>query len=310
MKQLKTIISIWFAIQTITVCAYAAPATQPSGPVSGKVLKVVGKVQYSTIGKNDWVYVKEGDTLNAGTVIRAGLRSSALIQLQTAAIIQIKSGSRIALTELARSATSEKTRIHLDYGTVRGGIVETNYSSDFQIACPAAVLSREGTWGFEMSYDPATGHFYVGLDTEGLVRILQLATGRHILLSPGQFVTQAMQRWVETAVFQGTVTFTDPFGTTKVEVVFYANNSGGRTVMDPTGSRNVESNIRMGMGTFGNQWTNRMQLDRRSSEIQTLDTTLEQLEFNLHPVFEYRFGNFGTHIPADSGAVPSFIQKK
>lgn len=304
------------AVLAFGIVAHAAPpATQPAQPVRGKVLKVVGMVQYSTIGKNNWVKAKVGDTLDAGTAIRTGLRSSALIQLHATAIVQIKSSTRVALTDLARSATSQKTRIFLDYGTVRGGIVESQYYSDFQIACPAAVLSREGTWGFEMSYDPATGHFYVGLDTEGLVRVTQFRTGKSITLTPGQFVTQAMAAWIQTAFFQQMVSFADPFGTTQIEQLFYATNSDGRTVIDPTGNQSFQNSVRQGT-QVANEQLAQSRIEGQILNNQILRILNQAIERQTTPVvtpgatIDYQFGNFGTHIPNQSVSPTTVKQKR
>ncbi len=149
-----------------------------------------------------------------------------------------------------------------------------------------------------MSYDPATGHYFAGLDTEGLIRIVNTVTGQRMTLSPGQFTTQLMQRWVQTATFQRTVTFTDPFGTTQVERVFYADNSGGRTVINPTGSTNSQGSQFSGQG-LGNSLLNQ-QLSNPTNVIPTLDIIGNGN--TPAPFYEYRFGNFGTGIPASEGA--------
>ena len=217
---------------------HAASSTQPTSntAVSARVLKVIGRVQHSPIDHNAWQDTREGDVLSDGTRIRTGFKSAVQLQLHTAAVVQIQSATQVALTELARYENTEKTRIGLKYGKIRGGIIQEKIDSDFQIVCPAAVLTREGTWGFEMSYDPATENFYVGLDTDGLVRVLQTSTGRRMGILPGQYVTQSMQAWFKTAQFEDMVDLVDQFGTTTIEKLFYASNSGGLTAADPTGN--------------------------------------------------------------------------
>lgn len=218
------------------------PTTQPSVTpkeqvkVQAKVLKVVGRVQHSPLDQNKWVDTHEGDVLNEGVRIRTGFKSAVQLQLHTAAIVQVQSASQVALVELAEMGNTEKTRISLKYGKIRGGILQEKVNSDFQIVCPAAVLTREGTWGFEMSYDPATGNYRVGLDTDGLVRVLNTVTGKRVGIVPGQFVTQSMQEWFKTAEFDRMVDLIDQFGITQVEKTFYAINPGGRTAADPTGT--------------------------------------------------------------------------
>jgi hypothetical protein len=296
------ILSALAAISMFGTIGLAAPTTQP---VSAKVLKVEGKVQYATIGKNNWTFAKAGDVLTEGMEIRTFVRaSSVLIRLHNTTLVQILSASRVSLNELARTTGKETTRIFLHRGTIRAGIVEGALHSDFQIACPAAVLSREGTWGIEMNYDPATGHFYVGLDTEGLIRVLNLLTGQRRTLTPGQFLTQAMQQWITTAVFQRTVLFTDPFGTTSVEISVYANNSGGRTVADPTNPMNLQSQLFQSTGQFNNLNAQ----EQLSSQVLT-PLLIQQVLDRLNPppgnTYEYRYGNFGTDIPDRPVTLPT-----
>lgn len=286
----------------------AATTTQPA---TGKVLKVIGKVQHKPISEKKWTSTKVNDTLSSGMEIRTGLRSSALIKLHINTIVQVKSATRIAFTELAAKPQEEKTRIALSYGTVRAGIVTEKVRSDFQIACPTAVLSREGTWGMEMSYDPATGGYRIGLDTDGLVRVLQTQSGKRMKILPGQFVTNQMQQWVQTAVFERMVSLTDPFGVTKIEKEFYANNSGGQAGSDPTGSDLGQAGIMKGAQA---QFVKlrRTQLAARSQQLQIMRQTLQDIinnngEIKTHP---YRFGNFGTHIPSDTNIWSALKQRK
>ncbi len=242
-----------------------------------------------------WINTKVGDSLDAGTLIRTGIRSSIQIRLHTAALVQVRPVSRILLADLASGPGYEKSRINLHYGVIRAGIVADKVNADFQISTPAAVLSREGTQGIEMSYDPATGNFYAGLDTEGLIQILKTISNQRRAITPGQFVTQAFQRWVETAVFIHMVSFVDPFGTTTIEGLFYALNSGGRTVLNATGPNNPNSAL--GAGTqFNNKNT-------KQSNNQIPKPTI--------PTYNYRYGNFGTHIPEmESNETPSTFRKR
>lgn len=278
----------------------AAPAPT-SRPISAKVLKVEGKAQYAVIGTGSWTLAKAGDILNEGMEIRTPIRGSLLVQLHDTTLVQVMSATRVSLNELTRTTGQEKTRIFLHRGTVRAGIAEGPLHSDFQIACPAAVLSREGTWGIEISYDPATGAFFVALDTEGLIRVLNLRTGRQRILTPGQFVTQAMQRWIQTALFQRTVSFADPFGTTRVEQVFYANNSGGRTVINPTGSGATQ--VTPSVNTAFNQ---QQQIQNQISNALITEQIIQRIFFPPAPrTYEYRFGNFGTGIPESTTGSPA-----
>jgi hypothetical protein len=266
-------------VLTIVLASIACaetPATQPAQPtstnaVSASVLKVVGHVQYSPIDSDNWKDLHEGDTLTDGTRIRTGFKSAVQLQLHTAAIVQIQSATQVALTELAKYENTEKTRIGLKYGKIRGGIIQEKVNSDFQIVCPVAVLTREGTWGFEMSYDPATENFYVGLDTDGLVRVLQTSTGRRMGILPGQHVTQSMQAWFKTAQFEDMVDLVDQFGTTTVEKLFYASNSGGLTAADPTGT-SFASTFKQGLVALWNKIILQQQTQDKTEQLQNSQT--------------------------------------
>ncbi len=303
MKMAGMILSALAAILLAGSLAYTVPSTQP---VKGTVIKVVGKVQHSVEGTSKWVNTKEGDTLDAGTTIRTGIRSSVQIRLHSAALVQVRSDTRIILAELVSGPGYEKSHINLRYGTIRAGIVAEKTHADFQISCPSAVLSREGTWGIEMSYDPATGNFYAGLDTEGLIRILKTLTGQRRQITPGQFVTQAFQRWVTTAVFIRTVSFVDPFGTTTVEQSFYALNSGGRTVLNATGPNNPNSAL-----GAGSQFTYNPSFGQNLAGAVIAQQIINQIINPPTQTYDYRYGNFGTHIPDKSSVkTPSVFQKK
>ncbi len=211
--------------------------TQPAPKVArGKIIKSRGVVQTKKIKSNKWVKCKVGDSLEENMELRTGLRSSCLVRLQNSVIVQIRSATRITIAELKKYAKTERTRIVVKYGIIRAGVVpKGGIISDFQIACPTAILSREGTWGIEFLYDPATGNYRVGLDTEGLIRVVNTRTGKSRRIYPGEFTTQEMEMWVNNATFRNTVFLTDPFGTTQIEKLLYANNSGGRSGFDPTG---------------------------------------------------------------------------
>jgi hypothetical protein len=274
MKNVRWIISIFVLTAAGMASVYAASSTQPTSrpAVNARVLKVIGRVQHSPIDRDVWQETHEGDILSDGTRIRTGFKSAVQLQLHTAAVVQVQSATQVALTELAKYENTEKTRIGLKYGKIRGGIIQEKVNSDFQIVCPVAVLTREGTWGFEMSYDPATENFHVGLDTDGLVRVLQTSTGRRMGILPGQYVTQSMQAWFKTAQFENMVGLVDQFGTTSIEKVFYASNSGGLTAADPTGT-SFASTFKQGLVNLWNEIVLQQKQKDKIDQIQTVQAT-------------------------------------
>lgn len=211
--------------------------------VLAKVLKIVGKAQYKRIDSENWKDAQVGDELTEKMEIRTGIRSSVLLRLQKSAIVQVKSLTRMAITELKSYENTEKTTVFLRYGTVRAGVVPVGIKSDFKIATPTAVLTREGTWGIEFTYDPSTGNFTAGLDTEGLIRVINNLTGKRRRLYPGQFTTQEMLMWVESAKFRRMTSLIDKFGSTDIEKLFFKNNGNGRTGTDFTGSNIIPNYV-------------------------------------------------------------------
>jgi len=270
-------------------------ATQQA--VTAKVMELTGRVEHRLIGQDQWQPTKKGDILKQGTEIRTGARgSSVLLKLHTTALVQLRSFTRVAVAELTRMPGRIKTRLNLRRGTIRAGIIEEEkIISDFQIACPTAVLSREGTWGIEMSYDPFRGSIRAKVDTDGLVRVRNTLTGKQMTILPGQYMTQAMQMWTRTAVFDRMVSLTDPFGVTRIEQRNYAENPGGLAASDPTGgglAKAVTAPPAVVVPAAVTQWASQQAGDAR----RTVLINLLQQRFRERQTQLYQSGNFGTHI--------------
>jgi hypothetical protein len=292
------------------------PAPVQTKPAAGTVLsaevvEIVGTVQHKRIEETAWQQTKVGQVLSPGMEVRTGIGSKAQVKLHETALLQINNMTRIAITELLRLKDLDKMRINISYGQVIGGILQEKVRSDFQIISPTAVLTREGTWGFEFTYDPATGDYRIRLDTDGLVRVVQTATGRRIGLRPGQYVTQAMQQWITTALFQEMVSLLDPFGVTQIEKLNYALNSGGLSGANPTGGRGSVALTKSQAGISAiltNVRQSRAQI-RQLATNQTIQQAIQRAlqrqegggEIIKPDVFSYRYGNFGTHL---SNGVP------
>lgn len=273
-----------------------APASQPAAEVRATILETTGIVKYRQTEGGKWQDAKKGDVLKPPAEIRTGPRSAVTIKLHTTAILEVRAYTRVAIAELALLGDTEKTSLFLRRGTVRAGIIEEKTRSDFQIACPAAVLTREGTWGMEMSYDPATGRYNIALDNDGLVRVMDLVTGRRVGLQPGQYVTQALQMWVRTAMLERMVSLTDPFGVTSVETAFYAENSGGLTAASPTGNLGLTQALGLMTSDLPQMFLNQQ---ARAAALNWLpEFFVDRLTPPTDvPTVRYRYGNFGTHVP-------------
>jgi len=266
--------------------ATSVATTRAAEAVQAVVLQVEGLVQHRRQGQEVWQRTKVGDTLSAGWEIRTGLRSSAVLKLQRTVVFMVESASRAGIEQLLRSAKAETSRVALQYGAVRAGVVEAQITSNFQIVCPTAVLSREGTWGIRMRYDPATGKFWVWLDTDGLVKVVKTATGQTQTLTPGQYLTEAMLWWIRTTLFDRMVPLTDPFGSTDQDRRRYA--------YDPTGLGAVDATGDFSLRDLGQRIFNSNLVQQRMSQETGAGIALPGPSAPQPGVFDYPFGNFGT----------------
>jgi len=308
MRMMSALVILCGTVAALGQTTQPAPAKGAVEELSATALEVAGTVQWAKIGTDDWQPVKQGDVLRPPVEIRTGLRSSAVFKLHTTALIQVGVNSRMSITELSRQADVDKVRLGLRRGMIRGGIIEETGRSDFKIACPAAVLSREGTWGFQITYDPATNGFRVDLDTDGLVRVLNTRTGKQMGIRPGEYVTQAFRLWVNTAVFERMVSLVDKYGMTSIEEWLYANYPGGGAALNPTGP------------TFGISPTYgaMQQAQMMAAQARLQQTFASRFPAYLQNILREQFrpsgpqyyqpGSFGTHID-ESGPAADIVQQ-
>ncbi len=222
--------------------ASTAPTTQ-AGPVeqlTATCIKAKGRVQWAPVGSGSteaqvWKPVKVNEEYGAGIQIRTGVRSSAILKFGDDTVVMIGRSTLAAISEYHKTAGKKRTRIGLDYGSVRAGVAETELRSDFQIDSPVATLTKRGTWNFGLWVERGTGRYEATLADRGLVEILNKLTGRRQQIDPKQFVTQAMLSWAETAKFTRGVVIADHFGQTAEELLTYLRSSTGRTGLDPAG---------------------------------------------------------------------------
>jgi hypothetical protein len=218
----------------------APPATQPAGePMQARVVKLEGTVQYALTDAagttGEWKSAKVGDALPAGTRIRTRLRSKVVLTFGDDTVVMIDRATLASIDQFQRVADTKEVRLGLGHGAVRAGVAETTLRSDMTIETPTATLSKKGTMDFGIEYEPSTGRFKIDLAHEGLVQALNRITNESRDLHAGQYVTQAMVRWVETAAFDRHVSFTDVFGQTGAEKLFNALNGSGLGSAEPGG---------------------------------------------------------------------------
>jgi hypothetical protein len=224
--------------------ASSPPASQAAAPVenlSATCIRVKGTVQYAPVGTKSpdmgaWKPVEVGQAYSAGTQIRTGIRSSAVFRFGDDTVVQVERSTLAAISEFYKTEDIKRTRIGLDYGSVRAGVAEGGLRSDFVIDTPVATLSKRGTWDFAMWVERGTGRFEVRLADRGLVEVLQKASGRVAEIRPSQYVTQAMLNWADMARFDRQVVLADALSQTTTEEDVYARSNTGRAGLTPSGA--------------------------------------------------------------------------
>jgi len=226
--------------------AGAAPTTQAvdTQPMQAKVIKVTGRVQYALTDEagvpGEWQQAKVGDLLPAGSRVRTRLRSKVVLAFGNDSVVMIDRATLASIDQFHRSVDTKHVRLGLGHGAIRAGVAETTLRSDMTIETPIATLSKKGTIDFGIEYEPSTGRYRVFGPREGLVSILNKLTRQSQTVRPGEFVTQAMARWIETAVFDRHVSLLDLFGQTGPERIFNAlHHNTGLTFANPGGGHNV-----------------------------------------------------------------------
>lgn len=228
--------------------ATTRPATDEVA-MTAVAVKAVGSIQAADVPAEGqaaaWRPVRVGDRLGAGTMIRTGLRSSLLLQFGDNTIVKIDRVTSATIAQFHRTATTQRVKLDMGYGAIRAGVSEGTVQSDMTIETPAATLTRRGTWNFGIEYEAVTGRFVIYLEGDGLVEALNKLTEEQRLLERGQYVTEAMIRWIETADFDRYIPIPDWAGMTDTDWEFNVRNESGRTVLNVGGGSNAWSQARL-----------------------------------------------------------------
>jgi hypothetical protein len=239
-----------------------AQATQPAGaagaathpadsqlgqPDNATVTAVKGTVSYAiaradgTLG--EWVPAKVGDSLPPGTRIQTLLRSHVAITFTYDTVILIEAGTSASIDDFRLSADTKSVKLGIAHGAIRGASAEFTLRSDLTIESPTATLSKRGTIGFRLEYEPITGHFVISLETEGLVEALNKLTNEKRLIRPKEYVTQVMLRWIVTAIYDDYIPYAEFHGMTQADKHFGAFYANGIAAIEPSGGWNSRSEI-------------------------------------------------------------------
>jgi hypothetical protein len=254
------------AAQTSGAAAASAPVSQSAAPAEGTpiealVIEVKGRAQHAPVGTavtdaQAWQPVQLDDRYSAGTLIRTGLSSRVVLQFGSEEPYTVVMVERMTLANIAslyRTSTEKVSHVAVDYGAVRGGVSEGGLRSSFVVDSTVATLTKRGTWGFRMFVERGTGRFTISLAEPGMIEALNRLTHRQQDIFPGQYVTQAMIRWVDQAAFDNLISMQDLLGLTVDEFQFKAFNPTGLGVLEPVPTANSLNAARPGWEQFVSQ---------------------------------------------------------
>lgn len=261
MYQLFKHISIITTILFLSDSHARAQVTQPSTDTQparidqafeAQIITLSGNVSYALLDANgkpgEWKPAKVGDRLPAGSWIRTQIRSKVGLSFGSDTVVLVERATLASIDQFHRTGDTKRIRLGLGHGTVRGGVAETTLRSDMTIETPTATLSKRGTMDFGITYEPSTNRFQVFLGGPGLVEALNKLSNESKLVRPGQYVTQAMTRWIETATRDRWVPIVDTKGMTNAEEMFNAVNDSGLGVVDPGEGSNTYGITGRGLG--------------------------------------------------------------
>jgi hypothetical protein len=233
--------------------AQTAPAAQPTTasasqsaaaegtPVEAEVIEVKGRAQHAPVGTTvtdpaAWQAVQLNDRYSAGTLIRTGLGSHVILrfgQEEPYTVVLVERMTLANIAALYKTATEKVSQVQVNYGAVRGGVSEGGLRSSFVVDSTVATLTKRGTWGFRMFIERGTGRFTISLADAGMIEALSRLTHQGQTLYPGQYVNQAMIRWVDQTLFDRLIAMQDLFGLTSEEFQFQALHDTGVAILEP-----------------------------------------------------------------------------
>lgn len=285
----------------------AAAARQPAEPaapegtaVEATVIDVKGRAQHAPVGtavtdSAAWQVVQVNDHYRAGTLVRTGLSSHVTLQFgseQPYTVVMVERMTLASIASLYKTSTEKVSRVAVNYGAVRGGVTEGGLRSSFVVDSTVATLTKRGTWGFRMFIERGTGRYTISLADQGMVEALNNITRQRQALYSGQYVTQAMIRWVDQTSFDRLISMQDRFGLTSEEFQFQAFNNTGLAVLDPAANPSTYQQARPGWDQFNSQQV----LEREQQRLESLNALQNLIQNLVNPpapgVIQRPEGNF------------------
>ncbi|MCZ6681751.1 MAG: hypothetical protein O7B26_01130 [Planctomycetota bacterium] len=250
------------SIIILSIVAAPALAQAPADPkvpakavdakqLSYQVIAITGKVRVAKFGADPqsdvgWRPVKKGELLGRGLQILTSMRSKlklAAYPNKPPTVILIEQLSLVGINDLRFEGGAAKSRLGLGYGAIRAGVAEGEIRSDMKIECPTATLSKKGTDIFRFEYRNNRWSMSLSPLGRGQIRAIQnrysgIVGGRRWTsgsmrtrnVFPGQLVTQAMARTIDTTAFSRNINVQDAFGLQDIEIKLLELYGNGRGV--------------------------------------------------------------------------------
>jgi hypothetical protein len=137
MKKLLVLVSL--------VCLATAALLAEEAAAAKVVFSAVsGKVEYQRPG-SAWKPAKVGDSVEKGTIVSTGFKSSATLKLDETALY-LKPLTRLTLEDLIKTSGGTQTKLYLLAGRVKADVPpQAGKTTDFHIKSPTATASVRGT---------------------------------------------------------------------------------------------------------------------------------------------------------------------
>jgi len=138
MKKLLVLVALACLASTAVLVAEEAAAA--------KVVfsAVTGKVEYQRPG-SAWKPAKVGDSVEKGTIVSTGFKSSATLKLDETSLY-LKPLTRLTLEDLIKTSGGTQTKLYLLAGRVKADVPpQAGKTTDFHIKSPTATASVRGT---------------------------------------------------------------------------------------------------------------------------------------------------------------------
>jgi len=215
--------------------------------LSAKVIEVEGGVEFAS-GAADpfdvaaWKPVELNMLLPPDSQIRTGMRSRCTLQFgeePDITVVQLRRATLAKISDYRRSGDTQRVRIGLGYGAVRGGSSEGTLRSDVVVDSSVATLAKRGTEGWEIEIEPVSGTFRISLSRSGLVEAYSKAEKRSQEVAPGEYVSNETiaRLWINQEIFDRAVAFYEPFSLTEYEVELMLGENSGYSSLGPNGSQ-------------------------------------------------------------------------